>query len=165
MNLRPKKLRIKSNLLVGVIMAWIVPSCAPAPVRPTAYVPPIAKAPTVSRPAQSVQASAPMLIFGGQNKKFFLGCLNCSSSDPSSVHNQYGNFGSQYSSDSIFNRYGEYGSQYSIFSPCNLYSSDAPVVVGEQGQFFGVLTMNQYAPRRITNPTVNAWLTGVCAES
>jgi hypothetical protein len=165
MNLRSKKVRIKTNFLVVAVMAWIVPSCAPAPVRPKAYVPPMIKSPTVNRPAPSVQVSSPMLIFGGQNKKVFLGCLNCSSSNPSSVHNQYGNFGSQYSSESIFNRYGQYGSQYSIFSPCNRYSLEAPVVVGEQGQFFGVLTMNQYAPRRITNPTVNAWLTGVCAES
>src|SRR5262245_39483623 len=81
-----------------------------------------------------------LMIFGGKNHDVYLGCLTCSESDSDSVHNEYGSYGSSYSTSSIFNRYGDYGSQYGTFSACNPYASDPPVIVDSNGNFYGYLT-------------------------
>lgn len=39
------------------------------------------------------QTTKALLLFGGENHKTFLGCLNCSEYDSESVFNQYGSFG------------------------------------------------------------------------
>ena len=62
-------------------------------------------------------------LFGGQDHKTYLGCLNCGQYASASVSNSYGDFGNAYSSSSIFNSYGEFGSAYSMYSACN---PDAP---------------------------------------
>lgn len=46
-------------------------------------------------PAVAIGAEA-LLLFGGGGQDVFLGCLNCSRHDDSSVCNQYGEFGSRY---------------------------------------------------------------------
>jgi hypothetical protein len=89
-----------------------------------------------------------LMLFGGENHKIFLGCLNCSKYDSSSVCNKYGNYGSRYNSESIWNRYGDYGSRYSSYSPWNKYASNPPVVVDREGNFYGYFTANRYEPKR-----------------
>ena len=91
-----------------------------------------------------------LLLFGGQNHDKFLGCLNCSKYDSSSIWNKYGNYGSEYSSYSIWNRYGTYGSEYSSESPWNKYTSDSPVIVDRAGNFYGYFTSNKYHSQRTT---------------
>ncbi len=91
----------------------------------------------------TVQAQT-LLIFGGRDHKVFLGCLNCSEYDSSSVWNEYGNYGSPYGSRSIWNEYGEYGSEYGNYSPWNEYALYPPVVVDAEGNFYGYLTVNDY---------------------
>ena len=62
--------------------------------------------------------------------KKFIGCLDCG----------------RYDSDSICNEYGTYGSKYSSSSPWNKYSSsdDVPKAIDGQGNFYGYFTINKY---------------------
>jgi hypothetical protein len=85
-----------------------------------------------------------LLLFGGTDHKTFLGCLNCSEFDSSSVCNEFGNFGSEFSGESIWNEFGTYGSEYSALSPWNEYTSTPPVIVDRQGNFYGYFTANEF---------------------
>jgi hypothetical protein len=96
-----------------------------------------------------------LLLFGDNDHKTFLGCLNCSKYDSGSVCNKYGDTGSKYNTDSIWNRYGDFGSKYSDNSPWNKYSSSAPVIVDNSGQFYGRFTANQHATDRTKIPALN----------
>ncbi len=62
-----------------------------------------------------------------------------------SIYNQYGNYGSKYNANSIFNKYGDYGSDYSEYSPFNRYASKAPWLMDRYGNYYGRLSVNQYA--------------------
>jgi hypothetical protein len=95
-------------------------------------------------------ADPALLLFGGQDHKTFLGCLNCGQYDRSSVWNGYGQYGSPYQSDSIWNAYGHFGSEYNSDSPWNSYSSTAPAIVDEQGNFYGYFSTNKYNSKRTT---------------
>lgn len=73
-------------------------------------------------------AAPAYLLFGGDNHDKFLGCLNCSKHDNSS----------------IWNKYGTYGSKYNSESPWNKYSTSGPVIVDNEGNFYGKFTTNKY---------------------
>lgn len=92
-----------------------------------------------------------LLLFGGDDHKQFLGCLNCSSTDPGSVCNPYGANGSEYRQESIWNAYGPYGSVYRTTSPWNEYATSPPVVVDSDGGFYGYLTDSYAQPKRTTD--------------
>ncbi|WP_083488135.1 hypothetical protein [Stenotrophomonas koreensis] len=96
---------------------------------------------------QSVSAQE-LLLFGGRNNDTFLGCATCSKYDSGSICNKYGDFGSRYSDSSIWNRYGTFGSKYNSDSPWNKYSSDPPVVVDRDGNFYGYFTSNKHHQNR-----------------
>ena len=96
-----------------------------------------------------------LLLFGDNEHKTFLGCLNCSKYDSGSVCNKYGDQGSKYNSDSIWNPYGDFGSKYSSDSPWNWYSSSGPVIVDNSGQFYGRFTANKYASDRTQIKVLN----------
>lgn len=87
-------------------------------------------------------------LYGGDNNKQYLGCLNCNNYDSDSIWNEYGNYGSSYNSNSIWNEYGTYGSEYNSYSPWNEYSSLPPVVVDKEGNFYGYFTVNAYKSKR-----------------
>jgi len=56
----------------------------------------------------AAQAQTPeLLLFGGDNHKTFLGCLNCDRFDSRSVCNGFGDHGSHFSSESIWNRFSD----------------------------------------------------------
>jgi hypothetical protein len=103
-----------------------------------------------------------IMIFGGEDHKVYLGCLNCTQYASDSVQNKY-TFGSQYQSESIFNRYGEYGSPYSDTSACNRYASDPPVIVDESGGFYGRLTINKSHSEATHSEALLSWIEGVCS--
>ena len=88
-------------------------------------------------------------LYGGVNNNQYVGCLNCDIYDTSSIWNTYGDDGSVYSDTSIWNTYGDYGGIYSDYSPWNTYSSNPPVVVDRNGNFYGYFTLNQYAGQRL----------------
>ncbi len=87
-------------------------------------------------------------IYGGQNNQVYLGCINCNKFDSKSIWNAYGNYGSIYSSTSIWNEYGSYGGSYSQYSPFNNYTSTPPIIVDNNGGFYGYLTSNQYMSQK-----------------
>jgi hypothetical protein len=106
-----------------------------------------------------------LMIFGGQDHKTYLGCLNCSEYAADSVLNKYGRNGSEYSSDSIWNHYSQYGSQYSNEGACNPYASDPPVIVDEEGKYYGRLTLNIYHSELGMGSKLRGWLNQeVCAQ-
>ena len=113
--------------------------------------------------AGAASASTRLLVFGGSNNRVFLGCLSCSEFDSDSIFNQYGTYGSAYSATSILNSYSEYGSRYSAYSACNPYASSPPIVVDDDGNAYGRLTLNRYG-RQIQDSTIVGWLSAVCTD-
>lgn len=91
-----------------------------------------------------VSATDAILIYGWKNKDVFLGCINCSKNDDSSIWNKYGTYGSKYNDKSIWNKYWSYWDKYSDTSPYNKYASYPPVLVDYDGWFYGYLTVNTY---------------------
>jgi hypothetical protein len=106
--------------------------------------------------------STKRMLFGGENHRTYLGCVNCSQYDAESIMNQYGQYGSAYSTTSLLNHYGEFGSKYSMYGACNPYASDPPVIVDGAGQFYGRLTINAYNSQRTRDPRLLAWLAAIC---
>ncbi len=92
-------------------------------------------------------------LYGGEDHKEYLGCLNCNRYDRNSIWNPYGNFGSKYNSNCIWNSYGNYGGKYSNQSPFNAYAMYPPVIVDEDGNFYGYLTVNEHNSKQSTIPT------------
>jgi hypothetical protein len=94
--------------------------------------------------SQARAQSAALLLYGGSDHKTFLGCLNCSKFDSSSICNQFGQVGSQFDSSSIWNQFGHFGSQFSNESPWNAFSSQGPVIVDRSGKFYGRFSANKF---------------------
>lgn len=115
------------DLVLMVATFWSSPLTSPAP-GPQIY---------------QVQAQE-ILIFGGADHKDFLGCLNCSKYDDKSIANRYSDYGWE-NLYGKWSRYGDYASPYSSTSACAPYASDAPVLVDGQGNFYGRLSVNEYA--------------------
>lgn len=65
-----------------------------------------------------------------------------------SVMNEYGPYGSKYSSTSIFNQYSRYGSQYNPLSPFNQYTQNPPKIY-LRGNLVGYLSVNPYVSNRL----------------
>jgi hypothetical protein len=95
-----------------------------------------------------------LLLFGGRDHKTFLGCVNCAKTSPLSLCNEYGKFGSSYQVDSIWNEYGRFGSEFQVSSPWNEFTTEAPIVVDENGVSYGYFTLNEFHRDR----TREAWL-------
>lgn len=86
-----------------------------------------------------------LLIFGGRGHKEFLGCLSCSEYNSDSVWNKYSHYG--FLNDfGVWNPFGDYASPYSSYSMCNRYATDPPVIVDDDGNFYGRLSVNPYVP-------------------
>ena len=113
------------------------------------------------RPA--VAAPEGLLVFGGEHHKTFLGCLSCPETDLNSLFNRFGTYGSRYAANSILNRFGPFGSKFAPYSPCNVYSTTPPVIVDDDGEDYGELTLNRDSARQAKIEGLNAWLTALCA--
>jgi hypothetical protein len=87
-----------------------------------------------------------LLLFGDNEHQTFLGCLNCSKFDSTSICNKFGQLGSLFTSDSIWNASGRFGS--SSDSPWNVFSTSGPVIVDESGQFYGRFTASKFVSDR-----------------
>ncbi len=87
-------------------------------------------------------------LYGGSNHDEYLGCLNCNSYDKNSIWNEYGAYGNSYYSKSIWNKYGTYGNEYNSNSPWNAYGTNPPIVVDQEGDFYGYFTVNKYKTKR-----------------
>lgn len=112
--------------------------------------------------AQAQAARGPeLLLFGGENHKEFLGCLNCGRYSSGSVCNRYGEHGSRYGDKSIWNRFSDYGSKYSDNSPWNKYATNPPVIVDRDGAFYGYFTAARYHGDRTAIKEYRAFLDAV----
>jgi hypothetical protein len=89
-----------------------------------------------------------LLLFGGEDQKTFLGCLNCSQSDSGSICDQFGEYGSESDGGSIWSQFGNFGSSFSNDSPWNQFSTSGPVVVDKSVQSYGRFTSNRSASDR-----------------
>ena len=93
----------------------------------------------------------------------YLGCLTCSRFTPSSVHNQFGVYGSQFSVTSVWNNFGTYGGQFGSSSACNSFAVTPPVVFDFTGTiFFGELTVNGFRVAQIAEYV--PWLTSAVLD-
>lgn len=101
------------------------------------------------------------MIFGGAGHDTYLGCITCSQYEYDSIFNEHGPHGGQYGLSSVLNKYNDFGSKYSAYGACNQYATDPPVVVDENGMYYGKLTLNKYDDQ-IKMPSVILWLRGVC---
>ncbi len=79
----------------------------------------------------------------------FLGKITDNQFDNDSILNEYGPYGSEYSTTSIFNEYSVYGSPYGQFSINNPYCSTPPKLV-INGRLLGFVTKNQYVANAIS---------------
>src|ERR1700722_10368697 len=76
-----------------------------------------------------------LLLYGGDDHETFLGCVNCSQFEGSSICNQFGQFGSEFQSSSIWNMFGTYGSKFNSKSPWNQFSQGSVAIVDRNGGF------------------------------
>ena len=96
-------------------------------------------------------SSKDLLLFVDRGSKhIFLGCFSCDFYSNNSIWNEYGDYGSKYSYNSIWNEYGDYGSNFSSYSPWNEFSGQAPVLVDEDGGFYGYFTCNISKYKRVS---------------
>jgi len=145
------------SIISGVgFIALTVIACSPAARQRAATIASDAAAGAAG--ASAPQSLAKLMIFGGLGHKTYLGCLSCNEYASDSVFNSYGSNGSPYSSQSIWNHYSEFGSPYSTYGACNPYASDPPVIVDQNGTYYGRLTVNQYHPQRGAGTKYYAWL-------
>lgn len=114
---------------------------------------------------KAAEAGPTLLLYGGQNQKQFLGCLNCSELDSKSVHNDLGPYGSDLSQTSIKNGLSPYGSPFSSYSACNELAMNPPIIVDPKGNSYGRLTMNQVHRHRTGLSSMLRWLAVVCAQN
>lgn len=141
--------------VVGSLVLTVI-ACSPA-ARQRAST--IASGAAAGAAGASPQYSLKLMIFGGMDHKTYLGCLSCNEYASDSVFNSYGSNGSPYSSQSIWNHYSEFGSPYSTYGACNPYASDPPVIVDQNGNYYGRLTVNEYHPQRGAGAKYYDWLT------
>jgi hypothetical protein len=147
-----------------IVFILVLPSCSSATAQAIAAGLAAAGGSASTAPtSRNVRSSSgsKLMLFGGQGHKVYLGCLNCSQYATDSVLNMYGSHGSPYGTESIFNKYSNFGSRYSTYSACNPYATDPPVIVDENGNYYGRLTVNRYNGQG-ANSELLAWIAGVC---
>lgn len=69
--------------------------------------------------------------------------------------NDYGTYGSEYSSKSVRNEYGSYGSKYSTYSANNEYTSIPPIIY-KNGFSIGYLTTNKFKAGGVSLSVIDA---------
>lgn len=104
------------------------------------------------------------MIFGGPNRRVYLGCLNCSQISTDSVLNPAGEHGSPVFQESVYNHAGPYGSLVSPESACNPVANDPPMILDQSGRYYGRLTLNRLTPQIGIGLQFFAWLNRVCGS-
>lgn len=94
----------------------------------------------------SVAKGEQLFIVAADNS--FLGVVNNNQFHRDSICNQFGKYGSEFSSVSIFNKFGNYGGE---FSPNGAYNPNArkPPMLVSNGEFLGFITKNRNVPHRV----------------
>ena len=118
----------------------------------------------MSGAATGIAPPSKIMIFGGEGRRTYLGCLSCSEYSTDSVFNAYGDHGSRYSNESVWNHYSDFGSRYSNYGACNPYANDPPVIVDSEGKFYGRLTLNVYHAQFGVGVRYHDWLINTVCE-
>jgi len=92
--------------------------------------------------------AAELLLFGGSGHKEFLGCLNCSEYDGSSVWNEMSRFGLK-NGFGVWNPFGSYANPFSSYSACGDFATDPPIIVDRDGRAYGRFSISEFAPGSI----------------
>ena len=98
-----------------------------------------------------------LLLFGGPERRDFLGCVTCEGTDPYSIWNPDNDYGSPKHPLSIWNRTGRYGSENSPDSPWTARPETPPVVVDRVGNFCGYFVIDRSFPERVKDDYL-VWL-------
>jgi hypothetical protein len=88
---------------------------------------------------------------------------SCPETDLDSLFNRFGTYGSRLSPTSISNRFGPFGGKVAPYSPCNVDSTTPPVIVDDEGNEYGELTLNRDRSQQAKIGGLGAWLTALCA--
>ncbi len=107
---------------------------------------------------------ADLLLYGGDQRDVFLGCLSCSETHRDSVHNRFGQYGNPFSGKSLLNNFVIYRNPVSPLSACNALALQPPIIVGRDGRFYGELTTNEVRSKRTTIKPALRWLALLCAD-
>lgn len=128
-------------------------SMAEVAVEPPVVAPP---------PTPPTFSSSRIDLYGGTGYRQFLGCFTCNQFDVESVHNQFGLYGSAFSSTSIWNQFSDFGSRFSSNSACNEFATNPPVLV-QNNRILAELTLNTFRTAALRDQVVLGWLrTSVC---
>ena len=103
-----------------------------------------------------------IVLYGGPDHATYLGCVNCSRYDSETVLNADGPYGRYDSGTSIANPSSAFGSPYSEYSACNLFATDPPIIVDDQGNYYGRLSINLSQPGPPSD-ALQAWIIRLCA--
>jgi hypothetical protein len=95
-----------------------------------------------------ISVSQSLHLYGGKDHDIYLGCLNCDQFDKNSIWNEFGTYGNSFSTTSIWNEFGVYGNEYGQYCPWNEFSTNPPVIVDKDGNFYGYLTVNEFKKDR-----------------
>jgi hypothetical protein len=104
-----------------------------------------------------------IVLYGGPDHATYLGCVNCSRYDSESVLNTDGPYGRSDSGTSIANPSSIFGSPYSEYSACNLFATDPPIIVDDQGTYYGRLSINLSQPGPPSD-ALQAWIIRLCRD-
>jgi hypothetical protein len=104
-------------------------------------------------PSESLEGAG---ILAADDQFLGLITMNCYSSD--ALCNEFGTYGSDFSSVSILNRYGTYGSQFSSLSPFNPSTFTPPVIFYANGIPVAYLTLNTALSPRVDPYALIGWL-------
>src|SRR5262249_25771511 len=91
-----------------------------------------------------------LLASMGEGAAQYIGNLSNNPYAPNSLSNPHG-AGNPYNPNSINNAYG-YGNPYSPYSATNPYTTQAPKLYDQDGNYRGRLSTNPYDPDSISNP-------------
>lgn len=86
-----------------------------------------------------------------QKAQEFLGNLSVNKYAPNSTSNSFG-AGNPSNPNSINNQFGQFGSPYSPNSVTNPYATKTPKLYDSEGNYRGKLSANPYDPGSVSNP-------------
>jgi hypothetical protein len=91
-----------------------------------------------------------------------LGEFGCNPFGANDIANEFGDYGSEFSSTSILNDFGTYGGEFSSLSPFNDFTSTPPALIRD-GRVIGHLTTNEFISGAIDTRAFLAAYFSACA--
>jgi hypothetical protein len=81
------------------------------------------------------------IILAQDSKNTFLGKIT-NSLDSQSIFNEFGTYGSEFSTGSVWNQFSIFGNEFNSYSPHNEFSSNPPMII-KDGKLIGYLSANK----------------------